>query len=51
MANVIPPMLAPKERMDAKIMEISIPQSGAEGTQTKQKWVTQIMLPQLSRNQ
>ena len=50
-ANVIPPMLAPKERMDAKIMEISIPQSGAEGTQIKQKWVTQIMLPQLSRNQ
>ena len=29
-ANVIPPMLAPKERMDAEIMEISIPQSGAE---------------------
>ena len=29
-ANVIPLMLAPKERMDAEIMEISIPQSGAE---------------------
>ena len=29
-ANVIPPMLAPKERTDAKITEISVPQSGAE---------------------
>ena len=29
-ANVIPPMLAPKERMDTEIMEIPIPQSGAE---------------------
>ena len=29
-ANVIPQMLAPKERTDAKIMEISVPQSGAE---------------------
>ena len=29
-ANVIPLMLAPKERTDAEIMEISIPQSGAE---------------------
>ena len=29
-ANVIPPMLAPKERTDAEIMAISIPQSGAE---------------------
>ena len=29
-ANVIPPMLAPQERMDAEITEISVPQSGAE---------------------
>ena len=29
-ANVIPPMLAPKERTDAEITEISVPQSGAE---------------------
>ena len=29
-ANVIPPMLAPKERMDAEITEISVPQFGAE---------------------
>ena len=29
-ANVIPPMLAPKERTDAEITEISIPQSGTE---------------------
>ena len=29
-ANVIPPMLAPKERTDAEIMEIPISQSGAE---------------------
>ena len=28
--NVIPPMLAPKERTDAKITKIPIPQSGAE---------------------
>ena len=37
MANVIPPMLAPKERTDAEIMEISVPQSGAERHTNKAK--------------
>ena len=50
-ANVIPPMLATKERMDAEIMEISIPQSGAERHTNEVKWVMQITLPQHSLNQ
>ena len=50
MANVIPPMLAPKERADAEIMEIFVPQSGAERHKMKQTWVMQIMLPQHSLN-
>ena len=38
-ANVIPPMLAPKERTDVEIMEISIPQFGAERHTNEAKMV------------
>ena len=50
-ANIIPPLLAPKERMDAKITEIPIPSLGQKGIGKKQKWIMQIMLPQHSLNQ